>query len=117
MSDKTINELEEREQEAFNALADAVAERVLAKLAERMTFPTPQDVERIRDHVDPNGVAFANGYKAGQRSYLTAYADLRMAVYELVRWDWSHLLVDHRDSKMVTEDVDRLSNAFKGLPE
>lgn len=53
------------DEETFDLLAEKVATRLVSLVSDLVTFPTVEDVERIRDHVSPNGAAYKNGYKAG----------------------------------------------------
>ncbi|HEY3499273.1 MAG TPA: hypothetical protein VGK73_31505 [Polyangiaceae bacterium] len=53
---------------------------------------------------------------------LTAYwraqeriRELEQAAREITSWDWSHLLIDHRDSEVVKIDVERLGLALDGV--
>lgn len=47
-------------------VADLIALKVIQRLMAVTSFPTAEDVERIRDHVSPTGVAYQNGFKAGR---------------------------------------------------
>lgn len=57
-------------------LADRIALKVLDRLMAITTFPTAEDVERIRDHVSPNGVAYQNG-KKDERKQVAAWLKLQ----------------------------------------
>lgn len=57
-------------------IADKIACKVIERLMTMTTFPSAEDVERIRDHVSPNGVAYHNGRK-DERARVTAWLDDR----------------------------------------
>lgn len=73
LSDK-LEDVMESPEEDLDTLSSAIAFKVAQALQANAPF-TAEDIERIKDHVHPQGVAYQNGFRAGFERAVEALED------------------------------------------
>lgn len=67
-------------QDNIDTLSSAIAFKVVLALQANAPF-TAEDIERIKDHVHPHGVAYQNGFRAGFERAAEALEDVGLSEF------------------------------------